>query len=390
MTNYGYNKNTYCTNAFGGFDSWAGAVCCKVYPRKPGASFYEIINSEVTKHIQKDLLNGIQSSYCKECWQQEKHGVKSLRINQTFMQLIDQEAEQIHWRNIIKEEIYNKKIRNFTINSGNMCNLACRTCHPNLSSGHWNESEYKNSTNKYPKIIFKPKVEKTSIDLLLKEDYSSIQNVQILGGEPFLNLDHLAVIEKIIQDGNAKNCTLTYTTNMTVKLPEKIKNIAKNFKRIVLMMSLDATGKPFSYIRTTGDWQIVKENLRNLLLVAKEYNLNLNINVALSVLNLLYLEEIYKLAEIIRNKITYCDVQLQFVTDPKHYSANILKDTEKDKIIQLLLNSESDLQPIVSYVKQSVFCPSSRQRFFEEIEFTKQYRGLDIYEYLPELMSLLD
>lgn len=377
------NLDTYCSNAFGGFDSWAGAICCKIISQNKNVSFDTIINSEVSKQIQHDLLNGIKNPLCDDCWTQERRGVKSLRYHSTFAQLRGPEADNYSHASIIKEEVTNKKIRHLTIDSGNMCNLACRTCHPSLSSGLWKESEYKNNSKKFPEIYYKSSVIKTNLALLMQEDYSAIEHVRILGGEPFLNLDHLCVLEKIIQDGNAGNCVLSYTSNGTTKLPSKIKSILSNFRHTSIMLSIDAIDDQFHYIRTTGNWQDVLENIEDLLLETKN-NIYISINSAISVLNLFYIEEVYKLHASLGG-----DMELQFVTEPNHYSTNILRDHEKNVIIKQLEQSNFDCNSIIQYVRESDYDPMARQRFYDEIAFTKEFRGLDINDYLPRLMSTL-
>ncbi len=378
---------TYCTNAFGGFDSWAGAVCCKIIPQNQNVPFNTIINSDVTKQLQQDLLNGIKNPLCNDCWVQESRGVQSLRYYSTFRKLRSEGKENYSVSSLINEEVNNKKIRNLVIDSGNMCNLACRTCGPYLSSGHWKETEYRHKLNLTPsnRHIERNTVRRTNVSLLVQEDYSSLEHVQILGGEPFLNLDHLDVLEKIIQDGNSQNCMLTYVSNGTVKLSDKIKNILSNFKRTNMLLSIDATDNQFQYIRTNGHWSTILDNIQDLTSNEnKNNNISISINCAVSVLNLLYIEEVYAL----REKL-YCDIALQFVTFPNHYSTNILKDNEKTIIADKLKKSRFDLTPIIQYVNESIYDAKARDQFWKEVKITKEFRGLDINDYLPKLTEIL-
>ena len=82
-------------------------------------------------------------------------------------------------------------------------------------------------------------------------------------------------------------------------------------------------------------------------------------------------------------------MELQFVTEPNHYSTNIFRDHEKNVIIKYLEQSKFDCNSIIQYVRESDYDPMARQRFYDEIAFTKEFRGLDINDYLPRLMSTL-
>lgn len=385
------NLSTYCSNAFGGLDNWKNSICCEIelFPsqsldRVHYASFDEIINHPLTKEIADALSNGIRHPKCNDCWRKEDNGLNSLR---TFSLPFVHTGERFEIdKEIVEDEINDKKIRRLVIHSGSMCNLACRTCGPWLSSGWWKEANYR-TDNKESKFHMYPPdhLKNLHIKKILNEDLSKVRIIQILGGEPFLNLDHLAVIDKIINDGNSKKCELNYVTNGTVTPPKILLENAKHFKRVNFAMSLDAVGKQFHYIRTTGSWQDV---LKNIGIVRRFDNIEINVNCVLSVLNIMYIEEVFKLCRFLEMPLSFV-----FLDNPKYYSPNILKSTEKVKVLSYLetLNEKNyNITPLVNYIKNSTFDTELRKRFFEEIELTKEFRGLDAKEYIPELINILE
>ena len=234
------NLNTYCSLLFSGFDDRTSSVCCWLKLDKKVNSFVEVQQSTEIHELQQALLSGVRHSKCNACWESEDYKIKSMR--QKFS-LNKNENEMI-------TEITHKKLKYLVLDSGNVCNLACRTCGPWSSSGLVKEFKVRYNQSYFP-------IKKTRIDSLLKEDYSDVIQVDVLGGEPFQNLDHLEVLEKIIADGNNGNVKLNYVTNATTKLSPQIYNLFSNFKEVNLILSIDATHMQFEYIRTNGVWNDV-------------------------------------------------------------------------------------------------------------------------------------
>ena len=127
-----YSISTYCPLAFTGFDTRAKSACCWAKIPETPRSFKELHETITIKNLQQDLLNGVKNPTCRACWHQEETGIVSMR--QHFLG-IDKAIEQ---------EIVDKKLKHLVIDSGNVCNLACRTCGPYYSSSYFKETNAKN------------------------------------------------------------------------------------------------------------------------------------------------------------------------------------------------------------------------------------------------------
>jgi len=372
------NISTYCTNAFGGYDSWNNSICCEVRVFRNTEldefmSFKDIIKSPIVQNLQKNLLAGVKDPLCKACWKHEEYGISSLREFSTFT------GNSFSFNNI-RDEIQDQKIRRLVINSGTNCNLSCRSCGPWLSSSWWKETKYRKSLKLYNEFFVPEKLKPTNVEQLLLEDYSKIKNVMILGGEPFLNLDHVKVLHKIIQDGNSKNCELNYTSNFTLPIPEGIKEVAKEFKNTFFTMSIDAVGDQFHYIRTTGIWEDVLQNIKE----AQKENFILSINSVISILNIMYLDDLSNFARSF-NLLTH-EV---FLVNADYLTPIIFTPEEKDKIVShLQLQNIPNVESYIDYIKSYGYKESARKRFWDEIQMTKDYHGLDANHYLPKLMKI--
>jgi MoaA/NifB/PqqE/SkfB family radical SAM enzyme len=370
-----YNVDTHCSLAFSGFDTRAKSTCCWAKLSSAPATFDELKNLEEIKNLQQDLINGVKNSLCQQCWSDESLGLRSMR--QGFLPKSTDG---------IQLEIQEKKLKYLTIDSGNVCNLACRTCGPGSISSFFKEYEVKKLKfpyhNNYQNLTY---VKKTDVDYLIAEDFSQIEIINILGGEPFQNLEHLQILETIIKQGYAKNCTLSYVTNGTVNLPNKIKNILYQFKHVSITLSIDAVGEQFEYIRTNGVWNTLLTNVEDFKLMSgNQPSIKLNAHPTVSALNILYLDELYAWYE--SNNFYHTIVLCK---RPQHYSFTIFNDQQKKIIIDQLKNSRFDMSSIIKHIEDVEFDATSLQQFYKEVEFTQDFKKLDINHYLPRLMTLL-
>jgi sulfatase maturation enzyme AslB (radical SAM superfamily) len=340
-------------------------------------SFTEKNNSLYIIKLQNDLASGIRSKLCDTCWGQEDAGLTSPRMSS-----IAGKSDEV-----LINEIKNKKLTHLWIDSGNVCNLSCRMCGPYASTSL--RPEYKKRKELHPDFVFhqqdEPIVSTTPFESLLNEDYSELLSLQVLGGEPLLNLDHVAVLEHIANQGNGKNCEVRYVTNGTQAIPKSIIDIIPKFKQVIFTYSIDAVGDKFNYIRTGKLWENVAKNIEYRLTSNGQDLGDYDFHITVGILNVLYLDELLEwLSKHNKRYVLYP------IAMPMHYAFNALTESEKFYIIDKLSNSKFDLSTIINYVAQSKFDPTVRSQFFTELAWNKEYKGMDANDYLPELMSLLN
>ena len=359
-------QSTYCSLATSAWDDGSKSVCCFAdLPRYK--NFEEMHRSSQMQSLKQDLANGIKNPICKVCWDTEESGLLSMR-----QQSLKNEGKQ-KTVDDIKQEIVENKLKYLNFNTGTKCNFACRTCGPWSSTGHSKEWEARYGE--------KFETESFNIDDILDQDLSHVKNIEVLGGEPFVNLEHLKIIEKI---KNSDPYWLTYTTNGSVRLRQDILDRFKHFKAVNITLSIDAIQKQFEYIRTLGNWNKVEENIRCLIEQKKNYkHLSINCHITISVLNILYLQELLDWCE---NNNLFFD--FTYAYEPAEYSFDILTDHEKDMIRDHLIK-DARTMALLSYLDKSSFQQKHRDRFFNSVAFTKKFRNLDINDYLPRLAKLI-
>lgn len=371
-----FDLNTYCSLPFVGFDNRVKHVCCWTASedkKNNFESFSQCVNSDTVQALQQDLLTGVKNPLCSTCWNHESVNVTSLR--QTHLSRKNQQT--------IEDEIVSKQLKHLVIDSGNICNLSCRTCWPESSSGLIKEFVAK--SKKFQIMPFQTKIRQVNLDQLRNENFDSIESISVLGGEPFQNLHHLDLLNHVIKLGRSKQCNLFYSTNGTVPLFHGIKNIFSQFKSVDISLSIDAVGDQFEYIRTNGDWVSTAQNIANLINLSKDYpNISLSGHPTISCLNVLYLEPLFQWYS--NNSLPWITVFCNF---PQEYSFSIFNNEQKEIIVKKLQKSKFDTRSIVKQIQQSKFNHGHLLTFYNQIEFTTEYKKLDASQFLPELTNLV-
>ena len=74
---------------------------------------------------------------------------------------------------------------------------------------------------------------------------------------------------------------------------------------------------------------------------------------------------------------------------PSHYSFGIFTDDQRQQVLTHLESSHFDLQGIVNQIKTFQHTPAYAEKFWSEVAWTEQYRGLAVEQYLPRLTNIL-
>lgn len=371
-----YHPETYCTYAFGGYASHEKWICCAGTGNFD--SFAQVNQSEQIQQLRQDLKQGIRNSTCAVCWDAEAAGNASAR---------SVGSSGRDWQRI-QLELAEPKLRHLWIDSGSVCNLACRICEPRYSS-----SLYKEHKDRYGHTTVP--ITKTNVEYLISEDFSEIENIMILGGEPFLNLDYCAVLEEIVRQGRAGQCTLVFFSNGTVRPNARVLELLAQFSQVVLYFSTDAVGDQFGYVRTNGVWSQVLDNIQYIQ-DAGIPQLKQNFHITVSALNVLYLDELLSwMAQYYEPNLTVAQAMSEhrityMVTNrPAHYSFGIFTDDQRQQVIEHLEHSKFDLQGIINQITNYSHTPAHTEKFWAETSWTEQYRGLAVDQYLPRLTKIL-
>lgn len=339
-------------------------------------SIDSILNSSFMQNLRQDMLEENYPENCKTCWNDEHNGNQSKR--QIYNNIFKEFNIEVDYQN---PEIIPKDLQ---LNIGNICNLKCRTCGPMYSS-KWN-TEWNDRVNDYDHRSLSVDINNPVTSKLWTEldNWSStIQRLEIMGGEPLYSKDFRRLINGLISNGSSKHISLNFSSNGTVFDEAFISNVLDNFQTVGLNISIDGVGDHFNYIRHGKNWELVDKNIRKFSQLQQTQNARLGISftVTISMLNIYYLEEIHEYL----SQFTDTYIFDNLVYYPEHYDIRHTPLECKSKIKDRLTNSI--FEPIVNHLMQS---GDSQQfyKFIQETQSADNYRNESFSKTFPELWHL--
>jgi len=269
---------------------------------------------------------------------------------------------------------YHDGFKQLDIRNSNICNLKCRTCGPDFSS-KWADE-----------LGITVPVKKTDIDQYIdKVLNSSVKYIYFAGGEPMLNPDHWNLLDRLIETNLAADIGLQYSTNCTT-VKYKNKNIFdywQKFQNVVVLASVDATGRAFECIRSDARWNIVDQNIRKFLDL-KSDNVTVEINMVLSILSVWFLPDVLKYAQGLQIKVNIFQL-----THPEHYSLSVLPSNLADLCLRVLTESiqlSPDHNSVLTMAKETIN-KNERAELFKQtvsdILSMDQKRNENLFDLLP-------
>lgn len=255
--------------------------------------FEESFNGKKIQDIRKDLILGIENKNCVSCYNAEKKGSVSPRMN-FFFDYVN------GWITTPGVDMFDKIKRNFKkgdiediarieIRPSSLCNQRCMHCGPH-SSTKWietlaNEENYRiyekndgilrngmgpidHKELRWDNIVAYYKGSLTSDtkykdDIMHLLDSSSIVN--FTGGEPLLTPEHAEYLDYFVnKTGSSANKVLEYSTNLNIKNIERYFDYWQEFKTVTFRISIDSCFDTYNYFRTFGNIELIKENLKKL------------------------------------------------------------------------------------------------------------------------------
>jgi sulfatase maturation enzyme AslB (radical SAM superfamily) len=233
------------------------------------------------KQVRKQVLNGERPDVCKPCFDLEDQGVESLR--QRHINGVIPEARINLYPNVLdslrQDYTMPFEIPTMEIKLNNLCNLKCRMCHP-MDSTSWNdwdqvEDFYIKEGNFLPKKVIDLNLQrKPFLDSFEDTDnwWASFEKllphfrrVEFAGGEPLMDPQHYRILDMLKPYG--KNIELKYATNGTtlgISKERTIHDYWPHFRSIAVNVSIDGIHDVYNYIRGNGDFNQVKENIKEI------------------------------------------------------------------------------------------------------------------------------
>lgn len=419
------DKSIFCALAFGSasINAYGDYIpCCNIHIDKWNMRLREgetelanldpkdRINEYDLKDVRNKLINGEWPQPCYKCKDAESLGAPSTRTI---------------WNDGLKqydipmvEHVDPNDIRFLDLTISTKCNSKCMTCGPDLSD-FW-EQEYWETWK--VKEHQRPTRSRNCINIedaeKLTRDFPNVRRVAFVGGEPTIADSHHAYLKLLVENGNSKEISLSYVTNLT-GLSNELIALWQNFKAVHVSVSVDAYGKVNEYVRYPFKWEKIEANMRKisaLRLESKDVQFTLGLSCTVSLFNAI---QCFDLLEFwldlgveygtptgpqlyfpgtFVNKVFYPYYTIMELL-PVEYRLQGLEKGQRilDKIEQYKQQGIESITPDFEYsIKQIMSWLQEPQRIDEDskrwltqlkhfIASSDSYRKRDIKDYIPEL-----
>jgi len=357
-------SKTFCIHPFTGLatrEDGAIKACCRSHPVGfiQDDSLENIWNNDTMRRIRRQVMSDERPSECAPCFNLEDQGVESLR--QRHINGIIPEARINLYPNTSLQEIMPFEFPTMEIKMNNLCNLKCRMCNP-MDSTSWNdwrevEEFYKKEDNYLvQKIIDLNLKNKPFLDsfedtdnwwVSFKKLLPYFRRVEFAGGEPLMDPQHYRILDMLKPYGH--QIEIKYATNGTtlgISKGRTIHDYWPNFRSVAVNVSIDGIDDVYSYIRGNGNFNQIRENIKE---IQKISNVSRIVGaVAVQVSNILILD---KMIECFLN-----DIGIVFYTNMVNYpnvlSAQVLPGHLKELAIKRL-EIVKERVPEFKYVREN-------------------------------------
>ncbi len=241
-------------------------VCCDAVEDITANSLAEAIEQRHThpywQKLKDTFKNNQWPSACRKCKVQEE------RQQESHRQMAIKTYEET-FGDFDTEELIHKKlgttpqVLSLDVRPNNKCNLMCRMCTPvdsSLIAEHAGESQ--TLVELYGERDIADGLEPPEFTVPPKELLKDVINIRMLGGEPTLDENCLALLDRMIELGKGPEVHISITTNGTnarQSFLDRIKHFNTN-----LRFSIDGYGPFYEYVRTYGNWDKLTRNIDRL------------------------------------------------------------------------------------------------------------------------------
>ena len=337
----------------------------------------DLHNTNYKIERRAEMLQGNRPSECSYCWEVEDLGEISDR--QTLAVQFFQ-----HNRDIVKEAVeagtgyvYPKYLE---ISFTNKCQMACSYCGPVFSTMWEKEIEehgpYKLSedynTIHTPQIKDSPYI--TRFWKWFPQAYKHLFVLRITGGEPLLDKNTYKLLE-YVKKNPREGLTFHCNSNLMISRDRVVRyvNLVKMIPNTKLYASIDSWGKEAEYIRHGLDVDHFEENLHIVL----GSGIPVGIMCTFNLLSIPNLEQfIFKMAELKQSYGDLLSIDMPYMVEPAHLSAQLADDSHisiMEQSLKMMKNYSFTTGEIVKFQKTVEWIKANRFKGEELVKNRKDF-----------------
>jgi pyruvate-formate lyase-activating enzyme len=222
-------------------------------------------NDAPLQQVRERIKSDEPLSECRRCYSRESHGYESKRVKENLKTVIfteqsfDRSYQQSTYYQDFQDNITVRQPRDWHVDLGNECNLACKMCEPRASSlissmyQKWQlipETANRNWTQD-------PVAWSNFLRSLTR--VPALNRLHFMGGEPLLNKRFVELLDFLIDNG-LQSTSISFVTNGTF-INHAIFEKLKQFCSFDIEVSIESIGPNNHYIRQGADTDQIIGNI---------------------------------------------------------------------------------------------------------------------------------
>lgn len=283
------NKDTFCAYPFNTiFLGSDGKIkpCCSSSAELGDINttpIKEIINGSLAREIRESIVNETWHATCGQCYRLEKYGARTERTGVLYK--FDEFKEATPDTFVLQK---------LDFRWSNTCNLACNYCYEYFSS-QW-------SHIKGIKINSNKDTAEKELFALIDEQKGTIENINLLGGEPLLQKQNQKLFDMLPDKG------YYILTNLSLDLKKnQLGQKLISMPNVNWGVSFENIGSKYEHVRHGAKWEALLNNLEYLKVHGKQVNAH-PLYCAYSAFDLLELYDWYNDIDVFTG-IYWCAIQ---------------------------------------------------------------------------------
>lgn len=376
-----------------------GAICCEMAKLLNGTNIKTQTLSEFKRHadvvkIKEEMLAGKEPIECKNCFDREKHGVKTLRNH------LNNDWHRYHPN---KEFDFKDIVENLELRFGDLCQLQCAMCHPHRSKKIRDTVNFIHTQNpelgkkqihflNYDKSIDTSWVEDEAVFEKILNECTDLKRLFLNGGEPLLAKTHNQFLNKLINRGISKSVEINYSTNILLVTEEHF-DMWSEFKWVNLSLSLDDLYDRNRFIRYPSNWDNVVEALNRIYKNRNKYK-NVKIDSIWRTLNSLNFCYTLEFFEFFKNNYPDFRINMRGIQDPDFLNPIHLPQKIKDEIGKQIIEycNQHNFYGIKDNIRYIIDTVGDNSKFYDSLNYYRlvgQKHNINIDEVFKNFFSLL-
>jgi len=335
----------------------------------------EIWNSDDSKELRRQLLNGEKPETCTRCFMHEEVGTMPFRV-----------SSNNNWKHRIDQAVattdpdgysHDFRLNYWDFRFSNVCNFKCRMCGPELSSAWYKDQIDMFGQSNIPRALIHVNDEsKKDINYYVDKFIDQVEEIYFAGGEPLMMDEHYQILEKLLKINNT-DCRVRYNTNFS-RLKYKHWEVLPMWKtlhkvnpwNLRIVASLDAIGEVAEYVRTGTKWDVIEQNIKKV----SDEGIKIRTSSTVGLMNVYHVPEFVDRMLELGLEPEHIEMN-NILTFPDYYNMNILPDDIKKKIEDKLDNHVNELKVKFNYGVSDMF--KRHYEVFKTYLYSKTERDLE-------------